>query len=71
VSNTLGGNIRRFREARDMTQEELALAVGRKSKTAVCNWERGETSPPSDLVPTIAEKLGVTVADLYAVGEAA
>jgi transcriptional regulator with XRE-family HTH domain len=69
VSNTLGGNIRRFREALDMTQEALALAVGRKSKTAVCNWERGETSPPSGLVPTIAEKLGVTVAELY--GEAA
>lgn len=52
-----------------MTQDELARACGRKSKSAVCNWEAGTTSPRSKLLPKVAEALGVTIAELY--GEAA
>jgi transcriptional regulator with XRE-family HTH domain len=39
-----GSEIRRLREARGLTQQELATAIGVGQRT-VGNWERGETIP--------------------------
>lgn len=73
----LGDRIKVLREARGMTQDDLARAVGRKSKSAVCNWESGASSPPTGLLGELAAALGVTVGELFGetkpdtVGEAA
>lgn len=64
----LAKNIRAIRVERKMTQEALASPLG-VDKSAVAHWETGNNSPRTDLVPRIAEALGVTVAELY--GEAA
>lgn len=39
-----GTEIRRLREARGLTQQQLATAIGVGQRT-VGNWERGETVP--------------------------
>ena len=60
--------IKELREARGLTQEELAAKCGR-TKSAVAKWESDKASPPAKLLPTVAEALGVTLGELY--GEAA
>jgi transcriptional regulator with XRE-family HTH domain len=39
-----GDEIRRLREARGLTQQQLAAAIGVGMRT-IGNWERGETVP--------------------------
>jgi len=62
-------SIRRAREAKGMSQEQLAAAVteniaDRVSQQAVAKWESGETNPRADKLVTIAKVLGVTVDEL-------
>ncbi len=59
----VGKNIKRFREAKKMTQDELAekLCVTRQ---AVSNWERGATEPDINTLDTLAQTLEVTVEEL-------
>ena len=42
-----GGKLRALRKARNMTQEEIAAAIG-VAKTTVCVWERGRVKIPPD-----------------------
>lgn len=63
---TLGDNIRRFREALDLTQDQLAAAVGTTQPT-VNNWERGRRQDVH--LPTLvalAKALKVTIDALVA-----
>lgn len=46
------------REARDMTQADLAKAIGRAGPT-VSNWERGHTAPEPSMLDDLASALGV------------
>lgn len=55
--------IRKIRRDRDITQEQLANAVG-VSQQAVAGWERGLCSPRSSMLPKIADILGCTVDEL-------
>jgi transcriptional regulator with XRE-family HTH domain len=71
VANPLGERIRTLREARGLTQAELAAAVGRKSKSTVSHWESGEVPPPSRVLPLLAVALSVTVGQLYGEEQAA
>ncbi len=59
----VGKNIKRFREEKKMTQDELAdkLCVTRQ---AISNWERGTTEPDIDTLDTLAQALEVTVEEL-------
>jgi transcriptional regulator with XRE-family HTH domain len=61
--STVGKNIKRFREEKQVTQEELAerLSVTRQ---AVSNWECGRTEPDIDTLHKIALFLGVTAEEL-------
>ena len=54
--------INRFRKDRDLTQEELANALGVSSQ-AVSNWERGGY-PDITLLPVIARYFGVSIDEL-------
>ncbi|WP_286684671.1 helix-turn-helix domain-containing protein [Collinsella sp. UBA1693] len=55
--------IRTLREARALTQRELATAVGVTDK-AVSKWESGRGLPDISLIEGLAAALGVSVAEL-------
>jgi Zn-dependent peptidase ImmA (M78 family)/transcriptional regulator with XRE-family HTH domain len=46
------------RDARSMTQDQLAKAIGR-SNTTVCNWERGEQAPEPAVLDAVAQARGL------------
>lgn len=57
---TLGQRIKRLRIARDMTQPELAAAVGVDHAT-ISRWETGKTEPRAGAMRrALAEALGVS-----------
>ena len=61
--NNVGKNIKKFREAKNMTQEQLAekLFVTRQ---AVSNWENGKTQPDIDTITRISQELDVSVEEI-------
>jgi transcriptional regulator with XRE-family HTH domain len=69
VAAHLDRRIKTLREAKGLTQEQLAHACGRTSKSTVAKWEAGISSPPAGLLEQVAAALGVTVGDLYATQE--
>lgn len=63
MENTFNKNLRRLRKEKGMTQEQLADAVG-VSAQAVSKWEMN-SYPDAALLPGIAEKLGVSIDELF------
>ncbi len=59
----LGKNIARLRKERGLTQEQLGQALG-VSGQAVSKWENGG-APDAEMLPSIADRLGVTLDALY------
>ena len=57
-------NLKRLREAKDMTQAELAAAAG-VAQSAVGNWESGIRMPTADKLPKLAAILGCTIDELF------
>lgn len=57
-------NLKRFRLAKKMTQEQAAEALGVSSQT-VSRWECGTTLPDVTVLPEIAALYCVTIDDLY------
>lgn len=64
----IGGNLRRLRRERDLTQEELAEVLN-VSFQAVSKWERGDSYPDITLLPGIASFFGVSIDDLLGMNE--
>lgn len=62
----LGENLRRMRERRGITQEELAERVHVVRQT-VSKWEKGLSVPDADLLMAVAETLQVSVSDLIGI----
>ncbi len=62
----LGENLRRMRERRGITQEELAERVHVVRQT-VSKWEKGLSVPDADLLMAVAETLQVSVSELIGV----
>lgn len=62
---TVGERIRYRRKELDMTQEQLAKAIGCSSKTSISNIENRMTSPKPDMVMKIADALLTSAAWLY------
>ena len=56
---TIGEKIKQAREAKGMTQEELAHALGYRSRTSVNKIETGERDVPRRQIKKIAQILGV------------
>ncbi len=59
----IGENIAVLRKERGYTQEQLARMVGVTAQ-AVSKWENGGT-PDAELLPSIADRLGVTIDTLF------
>ncbi len=60
----LGNNIKRLRNARQMTQEQVAQALN-VSFQAVSKWEKCVTVPDTLTLPRIAAFFGVTIDELF------
>ncbi|MBR5046613.1 MAG: helix-turn-helix domain-containing protein [Eubacterium sp.] len=60
MSMSIGKNIKRLREERKMTQEQVAEALN-VSFQAVSSWERDEYRPDTDNLVRLAEVLDVSV----------
>ena len=60
----LGENIRKMREKRGMSQEELAIKAGYSSRTTINKIENGVNDPPLSKVELIADALYTTPAVL-------
>jgi transcriptional regulator with XRE-family HTH domain len=69
ADQALAGALRHLREARGVTQEEVAHRAG-LTVTAVARVERGRTDPAWSTVLRIADALGVSLAELGAAVEA-
>lgn len=52
-----------YRKANGYSQEELAARIG-VSRQAISKWERGESSPDTDNLITLAKLYGVTIDEL-------
>ena len=67
MNNILSENLRRLRQAKGCTQEQVAEQLG-VSPQAVSRWECGATLPDVLLLPEIAACFCVTVDDLFREG---
>ena len=59
----IGDKIRRLRVAKQLTQEELANACGKKN-TAVSNWEKGIRQPDAVDLAIISNFFNISIDDL-------
>ncbi len=59
-----GAMIRRLRENRNMTQQQLAATIN-VSEKAVSKWETGRGYPDISLIEPLSEALGVSVIELF------
>lgn len=63
-----GKRVRQIRRQRDMTQEQLAEAVG-VSAEFISNVERGVNAPSFDTLEKLAEALNVAPVELFIFNE--
>ena len=63
MSKVLGANVRRLREERDWTQEELGVKVG-IGRGAVSDIERSVVDPAFGTVQAIADVMDVRICEL-------
>ena len=61
---TIGPNLERIRKARDMTQRELARAVG-LSSVMIYHYEAGNSEPKASTLYKIAWHLDVPISVFY------
>lgn len=62
--HSIGGYIAEARKQAGLTQEELALRVGYKSKSTINKIEQGTRDLPQKKIAAFADALGVTPAKL-------
>ncbi len=60
----LGGHLMALRVHAGLSQEELAQRVGVPQQT-IAFWEQSDKPPRSDVVPKLAEALGVSIPILF------
>lgn len=67
MGNVFSENLKRLRKEKEMTQEQLAEAVGVTAQ-AVSKWEL-TSYPDAGLLPAIADALSVTIDELFGRGQ--
>ena len=70
LKRRFGKHVQRLREAKGLTQEQLAERIGRSVDT-VGNIERGVNATRIEVAHAIATQLGVGLPDLFAFEDAA
>ena len=65
--SVIGQQIKKFRMAKGITQEQLGNLVGVTTQ-AVSKWERGGT-PDAELLPKLSEVLSVSIDTLFGLGD--
>lgn len=60
----LGENIKKYRSASKLNQEELANMLG-KSKNVISNWERGDNRPDADIIEKMCIIFNIEPNQLY------
>lgn len=63
---SVGENIKRLRNNKNLTQEEVSVQIGVTSQ-AISKWERGDGYPDIELLPVIANFFAVSVDELLGV----
>ncbi|MDX3911132.1 MAG: helix-turn-helix transcriptional regulator [Sphingobium sp.] len=63
IRSRLAANLRRFRQERELSQEQFAFEAG-IHRTYVSDLERGARNPTIEVVDKLARFLGVKVGDL-------
>ena len=58
-----GKRVKRYRKEAGLTQEALALFVG-KSRSLVAQWERGSAIPTIHVLPRLAAALNKDIGDI-------
>lgn len=61
---SIGKNIKRLRQNKNLTQEQLATAL-HLSNQAVSKWEKESALPDISLLPLLADYFGVTIDELF------
>ena len=64
----IGQNLKKFRKARNLTQEEVAKHLG-ISFQAISKWERNDGYPDITMLPVLARYYGVTIDELIGMNE--
>ncbi len=62
----IGAQIAAYRKQKDLTQEQLGEMLGVSNRT-VSKWESDTSLPGVDMIPNIAEALGVTLDALFGI----
>ena len=62
---TFGENVRRIREMRGISQEELAHRVGFGTRGAICKVEKDVVDPPQSMVKKLAKALDVSLLEFF------
>lgn len=62
-NNLIAENIKKIRKEKGFTQKELALRSG-ITRESIGNYERGDRTPPADILTSIAKALDVTTHEL-------
>jgi len=65
----LYSNIKKLRKQLNMSQQELAEAVGYKGKSMIAQVENGKVDLPASMISKFAEVLQVTELDLMGLNE--
>lgn len=63
MNETIGNRISKYRKAKGLTQEDLAVQVGVSSQT-VSKWENDASCPDISLLPQLCRILGITSDEL-------
>lgn len=66
----IGEKIKQIRRERDLTQDEVASALG-ISYQAISKWERNDGYPDITILPALANYFGITVDELIGMNEIA
>lgn len=67
VRESLAKNIQKYRKSLNLSQQQLAKAVGVKSLTTVSSWERGANAPDISIICKLCELFKITIEDLLGV----
>jgi transcriptional regulator with XRE-family HTH domain len=66
IEKRFGDSVRKLREIKGLSQEELAFRAG-IHRTYLGGIERGERNPCLKNIAAIAKALGVTLSDLFSI----